>query len=95
MRELKKNGKLPEFVSVVEMIKCESRDHLKQYFDSIIEKGGEGVMLREPNSIYTAKRSQSLKKFKPFVDTEVKVVENNYPHGFNCVQYENVVEMKD
>lgn len=83
---MKEKGQLPAFVSVVEMTKCQSREHLKQYFDSIIEKGGEGVMLREPNSLYTAKRSNALKKFKPFIDTEVKVLENNYPHGFNCVQ---------
>jgi ATP-dependent DNA ligase len=56
---------------------------LKEYFDSIILKG-EGVMLREPQSLYKAGRYQSLRKFKPFFDTEVKVLENNYPHGFHC-----------
>ena len=45
-------------------------------------------MLREPHSLYKVGRSESLRKFKPFFDTEVKVLENNYPHGFNCVQYE-------
>jgi DNA ligase-1 len=61
-------------------------EHLKEYFDSIISKGGEGVILREPGSLYKAGRSESLKKFKPFFDTEVKVLENNYPHGLNCQQ---------
>jgi ATP-dependent DNA ligase len=60
---------------------------LKEYFDSIIAKGGEGVMLREPQSLYKSGRSNSLRKFKPYFDTEVKVIENNYPHGFNCQQY--------
>jgi DNA ligase-1 len=59
---------------------------LRQYFDSIIAKGGEGVMLREPKSLYKAGRSPSLCKFKQFFDTEVKIIENNYPHGFNCQQ---------
>jgi DNA ligase-1 len=62
-------------------------DHLKEYFDGIIAKGGEGVMLREPKSMYKAGRSHSLRKYKQFFDTEVKVVENNYPHGLNCQQY--------
>jgi DNA ligase-1 len=61
--------------------------HLKEFFDSIIAKGGEGVMLRKPQSEYKAGRSESLRKFKPYFDTEVKVIENNYPHGFNCLQY--------
>jgi DNA ligase-1 len=59
---------------------------LKEYFSDIIAKGGEGVMLREPQSIYKTGRSQSLRKFKPFFDAEVKVLENKYPHGFNCEQ---------
>jgi DNA ligase-1 len=63
------------------------KDNLKDYFDSIIAKGGEGVMLREPQSLYKAGRSESLRKFKPYFDTEVKVIENNYPYGFNCEQY--------
>jgi hypothetical protein len=45
-------------------------------------------MLREPQSLYTPGRSTSLRKFKPFFDTEVKVIENNYPHGFQCQQFE-------
>jgi DNA ligase-1 len=59
---------------------------LKEYFDSIIAKGGEGVMLREPQSLYKAGRSESLRKFKQFFDTEVKVIENNFPHGLDCLQ---------
>jgi ATP-dependent DNA ligase len=43
-------------------------------------------MLREPQSLYKAGRSESLRKFKPYFDTEVKVIENNYPHGFKCEQ---------
>jgi hypothetical protein len=43
-------------------------------------------MLREPLSLYKVGRSNSLRKFKPFFDAEVKVVENNYPNGFFCQQ---------
>ena len=63
------------------------KQHLQEYCQSIVAKGGEGVMLREPNSTYTAGRSPSLRKYKDFKDTEVKVLRNNYPHGFDCQQY--------
>ena len=76
----------PSFVKLVEIIECKSKEHLNEYFSSILAKGGEGVMLRDPQSLYTVGRSPSLRKLKPFFDTEVKVVENNYPHGFNCEQ---------
>ena len=77
---------LPPFVQIVDAVKCKSKEHLKEYLDSVIAKGGEGVMLRDPNALYKAGRSESMRKYKPFYDTEVKVIENNYPHGFNCVQ---------
>ena len=86
LKELKERGQLPEFVRIVDMKQCNSKEHLLEYFNQIIEKGGEGVMLREPQSLYKAGRSDSLRKYKPFFDTEVKVLENNYPHGFNCLQ---------
>jgi DNA ligase-1 len=87
LKEMKERGELPSFVRVVDTEKCKGREHLKEYFDKIIAKGGEGVMLREPQSLYKAGRSNSLRKFKPFFDTEVKVVENSYPNGFQCVQF--------
>ena len=86
LNDLKDQGKLPSFVNIVDSVKCQNKEHLKEYFDNIIAKGGEGVMLREPGSLYKAGRSPSLRKFKPFFDTEVKVVENKYPHGFRCLQ---------
>jgi DNA ligase-1 len=86
LKELKEQGILPSFVKIVENEICRGKQHLKEYFEGILAKGGEGVVLREPQSLYVAGRSNSLRKFKPFFDSEVKVVENNYPHGFNCVQ---------
>ena len=48
LKELKKQGKLPSFVNIVETVKCEGKQHLKEYFSSVVAKGGEGVMLRDP-----------------------------------------------
>jgi ATP-dependent DNA ligase len=62
------------------------KEHLKEYWKDIVAKGGEGIVLREPGSLYSGGRSNSLRKYKEFFDTEVKVLENAYPHGFNCQQ---------
>ena len=79
---------LPSFAKVVEFVKCEGKEHLKKFNDEILAKGGEGVMLRESGSQYKPGRSTSLRKLKPFFDTEVKVLENKYPYGFACEQYD-------
>lgn len=87
LREMKLLGKLPSFVKIVELTQCEGPVHLQTYFENILAKGGEGVMLREPKSVYKAGRSSSLQKYKKFFDTEVKVLQCKYPHGFECIQY--------
>jgi DNA ligase-1 len=79
---------LPEssFVKVVSIVKCEGKEHLAKYFKEIVAKGGEGVMLREPGSLYRGGRSTSSRKYKEFFDSEVKVLETNFPYGFDCLQ---------
>ena len=74
-------------MKVIEFVKCNGKEHLKQFSSEILAKGGEGVVLREPGSVYKAGRSTSLRKFKEYFDAEVKVLESNYPHGFVCEQY--------
>ena len=81
-----RENKFPSFVKIVDTIKCTSKDHLKQYFSQVVAKGGEGIVLRDPQALYKAGRSSSMRKFKPYYDTEVKVIENNYPHGLRCEQ---------
>lgn len=64
LRQLKSSGRLPAFVEIVDMVECTGKDHLKKYFNEIVKKGGEGVMLREPGSLYTQGRSTSVRKYK-------------------------------
>lgn len=40
----------------------------------VIERGGEGVIIRDPNALWTPKRVRSILKYKPFEDDEGKVV---------------------
>jgi ATP-dependent DNA ligase len=58
------NMGMPEHVIKVMPIECKGKEHLWKYFDEIIKKNGEGVMLRMPHSIYERGRSDTLKKFK-------------------------------
>ena len=52
---------------------CKSKEHLMEELDSVIAKGGEGVMLRDPESLYENRRSASLLKVKKFDDAEATV----------------------
>jgi DNA ligase-1 len=49
-------------VSTIKSIVCEGHEHLKQFLRDIESKGGEGVMLRAPGSMYEWKRSWTLAK---------------------------------
>ena len=82
-----KQLELPSFAKIVDFVKSERKDHLNKFNQSVLSKGGEGVMLRESGSKYKSGRSTSLRKFKPFYDTEVLVKKNQFPHGFACEQY--------
>lgn len=55
---------LPEHVRVVENEKCNGVDHLEDYVASVVKRGGEGVMVVEPNSLYKQGRTKSLLKVK-------------------------------
>jgi ATP-dependent DNA ligase len=64
LKELQQRGSLPSFVKLVGAVRCEGNVHLKEFFNKIVAGGGEGVMLREPQSLYTGGRSPSLRKYK-------------------------------
>jgi len=43
---------------------------MEGFMDWVLNEGGEGVMLRQPNSIWTPKRMKTLLKLKPFTDDQ-------------------------
>ena len=86
LKKFSQDSQWPSFLRVVENIKCESQDHLNKYMKEITDKKGEGVMLREPNSMYESGRSNAMKRYKEYLDTEVKIIKNMYPHGLECQQ---------
>jgi DNA ligase-1 len=44
------------------------------FMDEVLNEGGEGVMLRDPQAIWTPKRVSSLLKLKPFTDDQGTLV---------------------
>ena len=56
-----------------------SEQALKTRFNTTVQNGGEGLMLRRIRSIYQAKRNDDLLKYKPFTDAEAVVI--NYTEG--------------
>ena len=53
---------------------CKSQRHLDQVMDKVIEKKGEGMMIKDPESKYEQKRSNYLLKVKKFDDAEATVI---------------------
>ena len=50
---------------IVDHIRIQSPDDLSAMYDDILEHGGEGVMLRDPDAPYRRERTTELLKLKP------------------------------
>jgi DNA ligase 1 len=68
-------------VQVTQQIPCRGIAHIKQELLQEESLGGEGIMLRQPESSYETRRSSSLLKVKTFFDAEAVVI--GYKGGKN------------
>ncbi len=62
-----------KFITLLEQIKIESRQHFDQLSKAAVNNGWEGLILRK-DVAYSAKRSKNMLKFKPFFDAEFEVL---------------------
>jgi len=53
---------------------CTGKQHLERELKKVEELGGEGLMLRKPESEYEQRRSKNLLKVKSFKDAEATVI---------------------
>ena len=53
-----------KFVEVAPYQECKDTSHLEYVFQDIVDKGGEGIILRDPNTPYVAGRSGGYLKHK-------------------------------
>ena len=65
---------IPAHCQVVEQIKCKSSSHMEEFEQSIINQGGEGIMMRRARSAYKHSRSSDLLKVKRYDDSEATVI---------------------
>ncbi|MBW3601006.1 MAG: DNA ligase, partial [Planctomycetes bacterium] len=64
----------PPFARLLDQDRCTGLPHLRKELSRIESLGGEGLMLREPGSLYEAGRSMTLLKVKSFRDAEARVI---------------------
>ncbi|OMJ96165.1 hypothetical protein SteCoe_347 [Stentor coeruleus] len=62
------------YIKLVEQTLCTGQSHMLEELAKIEEMGGEGLMLRKPQSYYENKRSSTLLKVKTFSDAEAEVI---------------------
>ena len=53
-----------DHIEIARMEVCRDMTHLEQSFQNIIDQGGEGIILRDPDSAYQAGRSPGYLKHK-------------------------------
>ena len=63
-----------DHVHFVETDNAHSHADLERIQEKYIHQGYEGIMIRNPNSVYECKRSKGLLKMKTFEDAEFKII---------------------
>jgi len=69
------------FVRIVTQQRCQGKTQLLAERDRVVREGGEGLMLRQPESAYDRRRSPTLLKVKPYDDAEATVVAHESGKG--------------
>lgn len=70
-----------QYARAHEQVLCQGRQHLLDELARVESVGGEGLMLRQPGSLYVAGRSTSLLKVKQFQEAEARVLEHQAGTG--------------
>jgi ATP-dependent DNA ligase len=73
-----------EHLQQLKQTRCKGTQHCLDILDKIIKVGGEGVMLRQPSSLYVNGRSNTLLKVKMFYDAEAIVIGHSQGNGRNA-----------
>ena len=60
-------------IHVIKQTKIKDEHELRSFFDQVLARGGEGIVLRDPDEPYYTGRTSSALKYKPFTDAECKV----------------------
>ncbi len=80
-RNVSPKGSEWNYAELVRQEACSGIDHMRRELARVEERGGEGLMLREPGSLYEQGRSMTLLKVKTFFDAEARVVSHSPGRG--------------
>ena len=72
------------YVSVIEHEVCQDEQHLRTKLAEVEALGGEGIILRQPESAYTVGRSATILKVKTFQEARAVVLEHLPGSGRNA-----------
>lgn len=70
------NAHPSDVAKILKQIRCKGNDHLIRLLSEVEKKGGEGLMIRRPGSLYTNGRSTDILKVKTYHDAEAVVIEH-------------------
>jgi ATP-dependent DNA ligase len=92
-------GKEHKYFEVAQKEVCKDLSHFETFFQDIVDKGGEGVILRDPTSLLQPGRSPGFLKHKvsdcrlliylnalskKFRDAEARVIGSASKHSWEC-----------
>jgi DNA ligase-1 len=87
---------------IAESFIAKEKEHIYDYYKSIVEKGGEGVILKNPDHVYECKRSKNWIKLKEVNECDL-IIKGWYPGegkregfigGFICEDLSGEVKVK-
>jgi len=70
---LKSTADEPVYLSIISQLKIKNQEHLSEFFQQIVDQGGEGVVVRNPDAAYQTGRLNNAQKLKPYQDEECEV----------------------
>ena len=88
-----------KFIGIAEKVVCQGNEHLESFFQDVIDKGGEGIILRDPQALLQPGRSPSYLKHKvlslllfscfkynnqKYRDGEARIVDRSSTHQWEC-----------
>ena len=68
-------------IKIIPQLEVKDKTHLQKFLKEIDSKGGEGVVVRDPNTPYIGKRTDKVLKIKVFKFNECRVTSHNKGHG--------------
>ena len=69
------------FIKVVKQTYIQNNSHAFAFLDEVVSKGGEGIVVRDPNASYISGRSDKILKLKKWNDSECQIVAINNGKG--------------